>query len=79
MLSPNPCHDNIYLNFVNKGKHVQVSILNALGARLDIPVNKTLDQIAHEIEINTSQYVAGSYFVRLAVDNKVKTMKFVKI
>ncbi len=78
-LSPNPSSDYIYLNFVNTGKHVNISILNALGSQLDVPVNKSLTKGAHEIFINIQSYSTGSYFVRLAVDNNVRTLKFVKI
>jgi len=78
-LSPNPCSDYVYLNFVNTGKHVQISILNALGSQLDVPVNKSLNQGAHEVSINMQPYPTGSYFVRIAIDNKVRTLKFVKM
>ena len=78
-LSPNPCTDYTYLNFVNTGKHVHVSVLNALGSQLELPVNKTLSFGAHELYINMLPYPAGSYFVRIAIDNIVRTLKFVKI
>jgi uncharacterized protein (DUF1501 family) len=78
-LAPNPCSDYIYVNFNNIGKHVHLSVYNAIGSQLDIPVNKTLHQGPHEVMIDTSGFQAGSYFVRLAVDNAVQTMKFVKI
>jgi uncharacterized protein (DUF1501 family) len=78
-LSPNPCIDFVKLSFENKGKFVRISILNALGAELQIPVNKSLAQGSHELSLNVSQYPVGSYFVRIAIDNTVKTVKFVKI
>ncbi|MBK7635260.1 MAG: DUF1501 domain-containing protein [Saprospiraceae bacterium] len=78
-IAPNPCTDYIYVNFNNIGKHVHLSIFNAIGSQLDIPVNKTLSQGAHEVMIDTSRFQSGSYFVRLAVDNAVQTLKFIKI
>lgn len=78
-LSPNPCIDFVKLSFENKGKFVRISVLNALGAELQIPVNKTLAQGSHELSLNVSQYPVGSYFVRIAIDDAVKTVKFVKI
>lgn len=79
VLSPNPCNEFIKLTFENKGKHVHISLLNALGAQLDIPVNKTLAKEKHELAIPMYQYAAGSYFVRIAIDNTVRTLKFIKI
>lgn len=79
VLSPNPCNEFIKLTFENKGKHVHISLLNALGAQLDIPVNKTLAKEKHELAIPMDQYAAGSYFVRIAIDNTVRTLKFIKI
>ncbi|MBC7885809.1 MAG: DUF1501 domain-containing protein [Saprospiraceae bacterium] len=78
-LTPNPCTDHTYLNFVNTGRHVNVSIFNAIGSQLDVLINKSLTQSAHELYINTQSYTPGSYFVRVAIDNKVRTLKFVKL
>lgn len=78
-LSPNPCTEVTYLNFVNTGSQVHISVMNALGARLDVPVNKTLSSGAHEFAIPVHQYALGSYFVRIAIDNQVRTLKFVKM
>jgi uncharacterized protein (DUF1501 family) len=78
-IAPNPCSEYVYLNFNNVGRHVHVSIFNAIGSQLDIPVNKSLAQGPHEIFIDTSSYQPGSYFIRLAVDNSVQTIKFVKL
>ncbi len=78
-LSPNPCTEVTYLNFVNTGSQVHISVMNALGARLDVPVNKTLSSGAHEFAIPVHQYAPGSYFVRIAIDNQVRTLKFVKM
>lgn len=78
-VAPNPCNDYTYLNFNNIGKHVHVSVFNAIGSQLDIRVNKSLDAGANEIYLDTSNYQPGSYFVRLAIDNEVRTMKFIKL
>ncbi|MBK8053458.1 MAG: DUF1501 domain-containing protein [Saprospiraceae bacterium] len=78
-IAPNPCSDYLYVNFNNIGKHVHLSIFNAIGSQLDIPVNKTLSQGPHEVMVDTSRFQSGSYFVRLAVDNAVQTLKFIKI
>lgn len=79
VLAPNPCSDYIYVNFNNIGKNVHLSVFNAIGSQLDIPINKNLSQGPHEVMIETSRFEAGSYFIRLAIDNAVQTLKFVKI
>ncbi|MFZ1751948.1 MAG: DUF1501 domain-containing protein, partial [Saprospiraceae bacterium] len=43
-ISPNPCYDHTVLSFVNEGKHVHISTLNALGFLIDTPVNKSLNK-----------------------------------
>lgn len=78
-LTPNPCTDYTTLNFVNIGKNVHISILNALGAQLDVPVNKTLIQGSHDVNVNVSNYLSGSYFLRLVIDDKVRILKFIKL
>jgi len=77
-VSPNPCHQYTYLNFVNTGKHVHVSIFDAIGSQVEVVTNKSLSIGAHELQINTQAYISGSYFVRIAMDEKVKTLKFIK-
>lgn len=77
-VAPNPCHQYTYLNFVNTGKHVNVTIFDAIGSQIEVIANKTLSTGAHEIQINTQSFTPGSYFVRIAMDQKVKTLKFVK-
>lgn len=79
ILSPNPCSDYVRLSFFNTGKNVRISLLNALGAELEIPVNKSLAKEQHELTFPVSKYPSGSYFVRVAIDNTVRTLKFVKI
>lgn len=78
-LSPNPCSSNTYLNFVNHGRYVHVSLFNALGYQLTVAVNKTLSHGAHEIAFDLSPYPSGSYYVRIAIDNQVQTIKVVKV
>lgn len=78
-LTPNPASDYVRLTFFNTGKHVRISLLNALGAQLDMPVNRSLSKSEHEVSINIQQYPTGSYFVRIAIDDAVKTLKFIKI
>jgi uncharacterized protein (DUF1501 family) len=79
-ISPNPCSDNARLTFTNHGKNVKISVLNALGALLDVPVNnRSLTQEEHQITIAVSDYAPGSYFIRIAIDNNVRTLKFVKL
>lgn len=78
-VNPNPCTDYCVVRFENTGHHVRVSVLNALGSELSIPVNKNLEKGPHEIRLAADSLVPGSYFVRIAVDDRVKTLKFIRI
>lgn len=77
-ITPNPCSDFARVTFVNKGKNVSISVLNALGALLDVPVNQSLSQDEHQVTLPVGHYAPGSYFVRIAIDNDVRTLKFIK-
>jgi len=78
-LSPNPCSEYTLLQFQNLGKNVHISLYNAIGSQLEVPVNKSLNQGLNEFVFDMSSYAPGSYFIRLAIDNSVKTLKFVKL
>ena len=77
-VSPNPCHQYTYLNFVNTGKLVKIAVFDAIGSQVEAITNKSLPFGAHELQINTEVYMPGSYFVRIAIDEKVRTLKFIK-
>jgi len=78
-VSPNPCTDHCQVRFENTGKHVRVSVLNALGYELEVPVNRKLEAGPHELRISASSMAPGSYFVRIAIDDRVRTVKFIKM
>ncbi len=76
---PNPCTEYATLHFESQGAHTNVMVLNALGAQMDILVQKTLSQGSHEINIPMSQYTPGTYFVRVTSGDKISTAKLVKM
>jgi len=78
-LHPNPCTEYTTLQFESRGAHTHVMVLNALGAQMDILVQKTLSQGAHEINIPMSHYAPGTYFVRVTSGDKISTAKVVKM
>lgn len=77
-LSPNPCQNYTYLNFLSGGSHFRISIFNAIGYELEVLTNKKLESGAHEIQIDLQRYPAGIYFIRLAAGNEAKTLRLVK-
>jgi uncharacterized protein (DUF1501 family) len=77
-VAPNPCSTYAYLNFNNIGHHVHISLYNAIGSQLEIPINKSLNQGPHELYLNMSPYASGTYFARIAIDNYVRTIRIVK-
>jgi uncharacterized protein (DUF1501 family) len=78
-LTPNPCSRHSFLQWEHNTAYVHLSVLNALGAQMDVLINKTIQSGKQEVWIDMSQYSAGSYFVRLAIGNRVKTMKLIKV
>jgi uncharacterized protein (DUF1501 family) len=79
IISPNPCHDRCYLNFVASGGHYRISLFNAIGSELSILADKRITAGAHEMEIPVQHLSTGTYFVRMAAGHLVKTLKFIKI
>jgi hypothetical protein len=68
---PNPASDYVTINTASKNANVQ--ILNVLGETV---YNNT--QQNEITRVNTSGFDSGIYFVKVTVDNKSQTMKFVK-
>lgn len=73
---PNPANEFINIKYqLAEAKTVQVELLNILGQQLE---NNTTDKTAdHLIQLNTANYEAGIYFIRLSVEEQVYTHKVV--
>lgn len=78
ILSPNPCSEFTILNLNHTGRNVRISLLDALGSELNVITNKNLEGGQHEIRIDAPA-IPGVYYVRVAVDHRVKTLRLIKI
>ena len=72
MIYPNPAKDFVKLSAIG-GQLSAVRIYNCLGMMVEeIEVN------ANEIEINTSDYSSGIYFIHIQTENGNITKKIIK-
>ncbi len=79
-LWPNPASDYTIIDFYNSSPKVHLSLFNLLGAQLQVYIDKqNLDLGLQRISLPLHQLTSGSYYLRLAVGDNVKTIKLVKI
>lgn len=78
VLSPNPCTDVTILNLNHSGRNVRISLLDALGSELSVISNRSLAPGRHEIRIDAPAK-QGVYYVRVAVDHQVKTLRLIRV
>lgn len=76
---PNPCHDHCTVTFMNTGRYVRLELFDVLGSQLQVIIDKTLEKGQHEVFIDMNKYMTGSYFIRLAIDNEVNTLRIIKM
>lgn len=72
-LYPNPVRDQFTVDGLNQGSNTTLSILNLQGA-----VIAKATTINGSYNWNLKQIVAGTYFLRVEIDGRVTTLKFVK-
>lgn len=79
LLYPNPCADYAELKFYNTSPKVNLSLFDVLGSQLDVYINRSNLVIGqHDIGLSLSHLSSGSYYLRLAIGDKVKTIKLIK-
>lgn len=77
---PNPFSDITNITFkLPEDAWVRLSVFDAMGSELQVLFNKNLNSGEHQVQFNSSNLASGIYFYRLQVENKVKTMRMVKI
>ena len=76
---PNPCSDKsefIYL-LPNKS-HVNLTIYNAYGQIVNVPLNETQNVGKHQYELSAINLSAGIYYYRLLIGKDLITGKIIK-
>lgn len=76
---PNPCRNYTMVSFDNFGKYVHLALFDILGSQLGVFINKTLEKGHHEINIDMNGYSAGTYILRIGIDNHVEVLRIIKI
>jgi hypothetical protein len=77
---PNPCSDFAVVEFENKDQRVHVSLFDVLGSQLEVYVDRNqLSPGLQSVTLPMQHLSRGSYYVRIAIGDKVKTWKIVKI
>lgn len=81
VIAPNPLSDqtNLYFNLPEPCK-ISLAVTNSFGQLIDTPMNQIqYDQGAHEYTLNTTNYLAGIYFVHLRSGNNCLTKKILVV
>jgi hypothetical protein len=71
-LSPNPVQSELQLEFSLKGTK-KIEVLDAMGRLI-----QQLEINGDSIQINTSAYAGGVYYVKVSSENKVEVVKLIK-
>lgn len=76
-LFPNPASNFANVKFESKGGRVSLVLFDLIGSALRVIVDKKLSSGLQEISVDVSDLPNGAYFLRLAEDNRQKTLKLV--
>ena len=79
-ISPNPATSNITLTFyVPKDQAVMITMYDTEGRLVySFPTNEFLEAGMYTIDVNTSQYAAGSYIIRMQDEITTQTKHWIK-
>ncbi len=71
---PNPASGYTEIEFnITSDDHVTLSIFNAIGELIEMPVNQNILSGTHKVLIQTESYEAGVYFYTLKTSTSTKT------
>ncbi|MBT3209063.1 MAG: T9SS type A sorting domain-containing protein [Bacteroidetes bacterium] len=77
---PNPFDDFVYFEIeMQTDEHVQLSIFNILGEKIDLVLNQNLKSGYHKLQFDMSQYLPGTYYYKLRTKNFTASKQIVKI
>jgi uncharacterized protein (DUF1501 family) len=79
VIYPNPCVTHATVQFLSKNEWVKISIYDMNGKKLQVALDKTLDQKKHTVEIDTSALSLGTYQVHIEKRSGNETLRFVKL
>ncbi|MEA3444340.1 MAG: lamin tail domain-containing protein [Bacteroidota bacterium] len=71
---PNPASTYTEIEFsISTDEHVNLSIFNALGEKMEMPLNGNMLSGTHKVLVNTVAYKAGVYFYTLKTTSSTQT------
>ncbi|RME98926.1 MAG: DUF1501 domain-containing protein [Bacteroidetes bacterium] len=77
--SPNPCRNQLTINFYCPGQALRLSMFDAVGSEVKVIAARRLPKGQHRIGVDMHELPAGVYFVRLQIGQKVSTKRVVKL
>jgi len=75
---PNPFDNYFTVVFNSENKNYRISLYDSIGSELKIISNQKFAQGRHEIKVPTHELIPGIYFIRVADEQKQKTVRLVK-
>lgn len=75
---PNPCRDNFVASFVSSGEWAKMSVFNSLGGEVKVVFARQIPQGQHEVNIDLRGLPAGTYYCRLQIGMRQKSIRVVK-
>lgn len=76
---PNPCTTNFIARFSSEGEWAKMSIFNNIGGEVKVVFNRPITAGQHEVNISLRDMPKGTYFCRLQMGVRQKTMRIVKM
>lgn len=77
---PNPTSNNTTLVFtLDQNSKVHISLYDALGSLIEVVMDRSLNAGEHSIQIESNQLTPGAYNIRVQSQNKVQTVRFIRV
>ena len=76
---PNPCRDNLTVTFTTLSEWANLSIFDTIGSEIKTVFSKQLAAGSHQMNIDMRGLPTGTYYCRLQLGARQKTIRVVKI
>lgn len=70
---PNPANNEAFVSLNSNGSDVKIFLTDALGKLISVIYDGYLTEGMHSLNINTSEFVSGTYYVNIVTNNKLQT------
>lgn len=76
---PNPTTTNINLTFQSKGEVTKISLFDTIGYEIKVYNHQKFIPGTHTLQLDMTNLLSGTYYLRLQTKNDQKTLRLVKI